>query len=76
MKNNVFKSLLFSIFSLIFIFTSCADFISSNSSEDKNAESQEYASISITTGSSANECSKVLKEAGAKKVGVFTIAKD
>jgi len=30
----------------------------------------------FTTGSTANECSKVLKEAGAKKVGVFTIAKD
>ncbi len=29
-----------------------------------------------TTGSTANECAKVLKKAQAKKVGVFTIAKD
>ncbi len=29
-----------------------------------------------TTGSTANECSKILKEAGAKIVGVLTIAKD
>ena len=29
-----------------------------------------------TTGSTANECSKILKEAGAKTVGVLTIAKD
>lgn len=30
----------------------------------------------FTTGSTCNECAKVLKEAGAKKIGVFTIAKD
>lgn len=29
-----------------------------------------------TTGSTVNECSKVLKEAGCKDVGVITIAKD
>ena len=29
-----------------------------------------------TTGSTANECSKILKKAGAKTVGVLTIAKD
>ncbi len=29
-----------------------------------------------TTGSTVNECAKVLKEAGAKKIGVLTIAKD
>ena len=29
-----------------------------------------------TTGSTANECSKALKEVGAKKVGILTIAKD
>lgn len=29
-----------------------------------------------TTGSTANECARVLKEAGAQKVGVLTIAKD
>lgn len=29
-----------------------------------------------TTGSTANECSRVLKKAGAKTVGVLTIAKD
>lgn len=30
----------------------------------------------FTTGSTCNECAKVLKEAGALNVGVFTIAKD
>jgi ComF family protein len=30
----------------------------------------------FTTGSTLNECSKVLKEAGASNIGVFTIAKD
>lgn len=30
----------------------------------------------FTTGATCNECAKVLKEAGAKKVGIFTIAKD
>lgn len=30
----------------------------------------------FTTGSTVNECSKVLKSAGAKKVDIFTIAKD
>ena len=30
----------------------------------------------FTTGSTCNECAKVLKESGAKLVGVFTIAKD
>lgn len=29
-----------------------------------------------TTGSTANECCKVLEEAGARKIGVMTIAKD
>ena len=29
-----------------------------------------------TTGSTANECAKMLKEAGAKDVGILTIAKD
>lgn len=29
-----------------------------------------------TTGSTVNECSKLLKKAGAKKIGVLTIAKD
>lgn len=29
-----------------------------------------------TTGSTANECAKILKEAGAEKIGVLTIAKD
>ena len=29
-----------------------------------------------TTGSTVNECSKILKLAGAKKVDVITIAKD
>lgn len=30
----------------------------------------------FTTGSTVNECSKVLKEAGAAKIGILTIAKD
>ena len=30
----------------------------------------------FTTGATLNECSKILKQAGAKKVDVFTIAKD
>ena len=30
----------------------------------------------FTTGSTVNECSRILKEAGAKKIGVLTIAKD
>lgn len=30
----------------------------------------------FTTGSTANECSKMLKQAGANKIGVLTIAKD
>lgn len=29
-----------------------------------------------TTGSTANECSKLLKQAGASEIAVFTIAKD
>ncbi len=29
-----------------------------------------------TTGATANECAKILKQAGAKKVGILTIAKD
>lgn len=29
-----------------------------------------------TTGSTANECAKMLKEAGAKNIGILTIAKD
>lgn len=30
----------------------------------------------FTTGSTVNECAKVLKEAGARDVGVFTLTKD
>ena len=30
----------------------------------------------FTTGSTANECSRILKEAGASQVGILTIAKD
>ena len=30
----------------------------------------------FTTGSTTNECSRMLKENGAKKIGVLTIAKD
>ena len=30
----------------------------------------------FTTGSTANECSKMLKQARTKEVGIFTIAKD
>ena len=30
----------------------------------------------FTTGSTANECAKVLKTAGADKIDIFTIAKD
>lgn len=30
----------------------------------------------FTTGSTVNECSRILKEAGAKEIGVLTIAKD
>ena len=30
----------------------------------------------FTTGATLNECSKLLKQAGARKVDVFTIAKD
>ena len=29
-----------------------------------------------TTGSTANECAKMLKQAGGKKVGILTIARD
>ena len=29
-----------------------------------------------TTGSTVNECSRILKQSGAKKVGIFTLAKD
>ena len=29
-----------------------------------------------TTGATLNECSKILKQAGAEKIDVFTIAKD
>lgn len=29
-----------------------------------------------TTGSTANECSKMLVEAGARSIGILTIAKD
>lgn len=29
-----------------------------------------------TTGSTVNECAKILKEAGCKEVGIITIAKD
>ena len=29
-----------------------------------------------TTGNTVNECSKVLKQAGAKEIGVLTLAKD
>lgn len=30
----------------------------------------------FTTGATLNECSKLLKQAGAERVDVFTIAKD
>ena len=30
----------------------------------------------FTTGSTVNECAKVLKQSGVKKVGIITIAKD
>lgn len=30
----------------------------------------------FTTGSTVNECSKILKQAGAKEIGIFTLAKD
>ena len=30
----------------------------------------------FTTGATLNECSKLLKQAGAEKVDIFTIAKD
>ena len=30
----------------------------------------------FTTGATLNECSNLLKQAGAKKVDIFTIAKD
>ena len=29
-----------------------------------------------TTGSTVNECSKILKQAGAEKVDIYTLAKD
>ena len=29
-----------------------------------------------TTGNTVNECSKMLKQAGAKEIGVLTLAKD
>ncbi len=29
-----------------------------------------------TTGNTVNECSKILKENGAKRIGIFTVAKD
>ena len=29
-----------------------------------------------TTGSTVNECSRILKQAGAKNIGILTIAKD
>lgn len=29
-----------------------------------------------TTGNTANECAKILKQSGAKKIGIFTLAKD
>ena len=29
-----------------------------------------------TTGSTVNECSKILKQNGAKRIGIFTVAKD
>ena len=29
-----------------------------------------------TTGNTVNECAKVLKESGANKIGILTIAKD
>ena len=30
----------------------------------------------FTTGSTVNECSKILKQSGVKQIGIFTIAKD
>ena len=47
----------------------------------KNAEKISNKKILLlddiyTTGSTVNECSKILKEAGCKEIGVMTIAKD
>lgn len=47
----------------------------------KNEEKVENKKILIfddiyTTGSTVNECSKILKNAGASKIGILTIAKD
>ena len=46
-----------------------------------NSEEIRYKNIVLiddvyTTGSTVNECSKILKQAGAGKIGVITIAKD
>ena len=30
----------------------------------------------FTTGSTVNECAKIIKEIGANSVGIFTLAKD
>lgn len=46
-----------------------------NSIEVKNKKILLFDDV-FTTGSTTNECSRILKENGAKKVGVLTIAKD
>ena len=52
-----------------------------NAYEVKNKEYISNKNILIfddiyTTGSTANECSKMLVEAGARSIGILTIAKD
>ncbi len=46
-----------------------------NSIEVKNKKILLFDDV-FTTGSTTNECSRILKKSGAKKVGVLTIAKD
>ena len=46
-----------------------------NSIEVKNKKILLFDDV-FTTGSTTNECSRILKENGAKKIGVLTIAKD
>ena len=50
-------------------------FIIKNKEKVKNKKILIFDDI-YTTGSTAQECSKVLKNAGARKIGILTIAKD
>ena len=50
-------------------------FIVKNTHKIKNKKILIFDDI-YTTGSTVNECSKILKTAGAKQIGVLTIAKD